>query len=629
MSPGQASNHIASLLILSSVMVACSQQLEAERSGIDLAGSNLLLITLDTTRVDALGCYGGPAWVTPNLDRLARNGVRFDQARSVTPITLPSHATILTGLYPFEHGVRDNATFRLPDKIETIAERLKQEGYATCAVSGAFVMHSSFGLDQGFDAYLDVPRRKLNLGVAEDQRTAVEVVDEALKFLENSEKDKPLFLWVHLFDPHFPYQPPKEFARRALNGRSSRSLSSQELERRLYHGEVAFMDQEIGRLIQAVRKHSPQREWLTAAVADHGEGLGDHEEDTHAFMLYDTTIRVPMILSHDRLAGGKVVFEPVSIADLAPTMMNLLGIPFEGATGTDLSPRFDGRNQEIQDSLVYYETAHPFYNYNWSPLFGIVDQGFKLIDGPEPELYDPIEDKEELKNLAAQDVDKLKSLRKAVLSLGPRIRKSERLELSREDQIRIRGLGYAGSTVNARAKNPLFPGRLSEGLRDPREGLRIMKNCTEARTLAMKPSRTDRMKAVEEIEKALREDPRNPTFLLHACSIYFRANMYKEAMEAASQSLEMLESPSAREVQATCLFNLGRIEEAVALFKVNYELHPHDLLSRFKLGAALLRMRKPEESLLHLKFFLDSYAERDELYTNARLMKEQAEYMLN
>jgi arylsulfatase A-like enzyme len=629
MSTGSANKRIAGMLFLSSALFSCSQQIEGEPPGADLEGSNLLLITLDTTRADALGCYGGPAWITPNLDRLAKNGVRFDQARSVTPVTLPSHATILTGLYPFEHGVRDNATFRLPERIETMAERLKRGGYTACAVSGAFVLHSTFNLDQGFDEYLDVPRRKLNLGVAEDQRTAAEVVDEALKFLEKSDKSDPIFLWVHFFDPHFPYAPPRKFARKALDGKSARSMLSEELERRMYNGEVAYMDQEIGRLLRRVQELTPRREWLTAAVADHGEGLGDHDEETHAFLLYDTTIRVPMILSHEGLAKGKVVNEPVSIADLAPTIMSLLGVPFGGATGADLCPLIDGSDRKTGQSLVYFETAHPYYNYNWSPLFGILDQGYKLIDGPEPELYDPIADQSELDDLADQKGDTLRSLREALLALAPRTGRSERFELSREDQSRIRGLGYAGSTANSATDVPLLPGRLSEGLRDPREGLRIMKSCTEARSLAMQPSRTDQLRAVEEIEKALREDPRNPTFLLHACSIYFRANMYEEAMEAASLSLEMLESPSAREVQATCLFNLGRTEEAIELLRVNYELHPHDLLSRFKLGAALLKIRKPEESLLHLKFFLDSYEPRDELYTNARQMMEQAEYMLN
>ena len=179
------------LLVIVAITVSCSPRNET------IQGSSLLLITLDTTRADLLGCYGGPEWITPNLDRLAREGIRFDQARSVAPVPLPSHATILTGLLPFEHGVRDNATFRLPPEVTTLAERLKAAGYRTAAVMGAFVLHSTFGLDQGFDIYLDVPQHQLTLGTAEDQRRANEVVDEALKILKSSAKTEPFFLWVH------------------------------------------------------------------------------------------------------------------------------------------------------------------------------------------------------------------------------------------------------------------------------------------------------------------------------------------------------------------------------------------------------------------------------------------------
>jgi len=517
---GDACGPGASALIIVLACMACSNS-EGTDEHVDLEGASLLLITLDTTRADALGCYGGPDWITPNLDRLAREGVRFEQARTVTPITLPSHATILTGLYPFEHGIRDNGTFQLPDKIETITERLKRAGYTTHAITGAFVLHSSFGLDQGFDKYIDVPRIKLSLGGSEDQRTAGEVVDEALRALKEAGADQPVFLWVHFFDPHFPYEPPPVYMQQALKGLSSATKNSR--QRCLYHGEVAYMDNEIGRLIEGLQDAQPDRGWLIAAVADHGEGLGDHDEDTHAFLLYDTTVRVPMILHHNSLPEGKVVSEPVSVSDLAPTLMRLLGIPFEKAAGTDLTPYFSATDQGPEASLLYFETARPYYNYNWSPLFGIVENGYKLIDGPDPQLYDPFADAAEREDLAARFPEKVKSLRGKFGPLGKRVREQKRFVLSREDQSRIVALGYAGPATSSETALPLLPGKRFAGLLDPAKGLRDMKLCNEALELAMRPSEADRKNAVSLIRDALRKDPNNPTYLAHAATVYFRA----------------------------------------------------------------------------------------------------------
>ena len=609
------------LLVLTLVGASAS----CTKGDCELPGSNVLLITLDTTRWDALGCYGGPGLITPNLDRIAVDGVRFDQARTVAPVTLPAHATILTGLYPFEHGVRDNATFRLPGDVATLAERMKAKGYATFAVMGAFVLHSTFGLNQGFDIYSDVPRRRLNLGVAEDQRSASEVVDEALGLLKKAKGEAPFLMWVHFFDPHFPYQPPKS---RVLEGLRRDSLSGQDLNRRQYFGEVAFMDQEIGRLIRSARTMVPRGRLLTAVVSDHGEGLGDHGEDTHAFQLYDTTVRVPMILHHAALPEGEVVSEQVSLADFAPTILALLGMEYEGMSGRDLSPLFGMGEGAPGSSVSYFEAAHPFFNYNWSPLFGMTEGSLKLIDGPNPALYDVEKDPGELKNLAARSEKEIDRMREMFSTLVSRTRKPERIELSREDRTRIEGLGYAGSTIRSVDKTPMLPGRLMEGKLDPKEGLELWKRCSNARTLSLKRSDKDRKMAVDIMEKVLDEDPGNPTFLAHAGSIYFQTKNYIEGIRVLEKSLTMLESPTSREVLATCLFNLGRIKEATALLRINADLHPNDLISRFKLSDALLRQGQAMEALRHLEFFLKEYRTKDDLYGKAEEMKRRAQRMI-
>lgn len=613
----------AAALMFLTASTSCSEAGKVDPAAVK--GSSLLLITLDTTRADVLGCYGGPEGYTPNLDEIAREGIRFDQAYSVAPITLASHATILTGLYPFEHGVRDNAIFRLPKKVTTIAERLKGSGYSTIAVMGAFVLHSTFGLDQGFDVYSDVPQRRLNLGAAEDQRTATEVVDEALRILGDEEKTEPLFLWVHFFDPHSPYQPPPSFMQRVRDIKPSTSSPGSESLRRRYIGEVAYMDHEIGRLIEGVGKLVPQGRLLTTLVSDHGEGLMDHGEETHGFQLYDTTVRVPLILHHRNLPRGIVIRERISLVDFAPAVMRLLGFEFEDATDMDLSAVLGMKEGDRKTSPVYFKAAHPFYNYNWSPLFGVIEGDLKLIEGPKPELYDLVKDPRERNDIHGQHVEKVKRMRSGMGKMISQMKKSERIELSQKDWNRIASLGYAGSSASAREEKLLFPGYIEKGRLDPKKGLEIWRRCSKARSLALSKSRRDRVNAVDMIRKVLKEDPDNPTFLSHAGTVYFHAGMNDDAIRVLRRSLQLLESSTSREVLATCLFNLGRIEEATALLQINYELHPYDLISRYKLGDALLRQGFAAEALSHFKFFLEEYKTRDDLYTTVKSLMLQAE----
>ena len=587
-------------------------------------GSNLLLITCDTTRADALGCYGGPSWTTPNLDRLAREGVRFDRARTTAPITLPSHATILTGLYPFEHGVRDNGVFRLPGRAVTLAEKLKAAGYATGAVTGAFVLHSSFGLDQGFDRYLDVPRRKLNLGAEEDQRRADEVVDAALELLDGWKGGEPFFLWVHLFDPHHPYTPPEPFAARALEGRPPAATPPAERERRLYLGETAFMDGQIGRLLRALERRGLDRPLLTAVVADHGEGLGDHGEATHAFLLYDTTVRVPWILHHPALPAGRVVSRDVSTADLAPTLLGLLGIPFPEASGRDLSGELLGGRAAPEPSLCYFEAAHPYYDHRWAPLFGVVKEGVKLIEGPSPELYRTDGDPGERYDRAGEDASDAKRLRALFAPLARRVRPGARIALAPEDLDRIRSLGYTASAPRA-GENPLVPGRVPPGLMNPKEGLRLWRKAMEARSLAEKGSLEGRARAAVLIDEVLAKNPDDPTFLAYAGSIYYWNGRYGDAAAVLRRSLAGLENPTTRDLLATCLYKLGRRANAVALLEENVALHPQELLSRYKLADGLLAMGKAEEALEQVEFFLRNYAARDALYERVLALKRGIE----
>lgn len=616
------------LLLLSGVAIALGLLVGCSDEPAIVEGSSLLLITIDTTRADALGCYGGPEGLTPVLDALAGEGVRFDQARAVAPVTLPSHATIVTGLLPFEHGIRDNATFVLPEDVSTLAERLKEKDYTTLAVMGAFVLHSTFGLDQGFDVYSDVPLRQLTLSAAEDQRRADEVVDEALRLLRSIDGERPFFLWAHFFDPHFPYTPPRDYFEKAPAATDRSDSAKKGSTRQAYLGEVAFMDHEIGRLIDGVRDRVPRGRLLTAVVSDHGEALGDHGESTHGFLLHDSTVLVPMILQHDGLPRGKIVTCPVSTNDLAPSVLSLLGMDFDGMTGRDLSLLLTGQEEGTDHSIVYFEGAYPFFNFNWCPLFGAVEGRFKFIDGPAPALFDMEADPGEGNNIFGQQEERIDRMRDTFRKLSARMRPPKRSTLSRKDQGRIRALGYAGSSLSTDEEMPMPPGEIREGLLDPAKGMEIWNRWSNARSLAASRSSGDLKKAVSLMRGILKEDPQNPTFKAHAGTVFFQAGLYSEAAGLLRKSLETLESATSRETLASCLMNLDRMDEAIVLLEVNARLHPFDLVTRFKLGEALISRRRVREGLAHLDFFLREHEARDRLHAIAEEIKLKGLKML-
>ena len=341
---------VASVALVAAVLIAFLWRGGDRRESTDAAtlrrlgeparakGYDLLVITMDTTRADRIGCYGYGRAETPHVDELARRGVRFAQAIAPTPITLPSHASLFTGLYPPAHGVRNNGTFALGSNQTTLAELLGAAGYATGAAVGAFVLEARFGLDQGFESYDDtvVPRAR---GAAEHtfaERRAAAVTDSAIAWLGGhleGEDRKPFFIWAHYFDPHGPYRPPEPYGER-FSGSP-------------YDGEIAYTDAEIGRLLRFIDERGDEDRTLVLLTADHGEALGDHGETTHSILVHDSTIRIPLIFSCPSLfddayvAGDRVV----SLVDVMPTLLSLLGVAAEQAfDGEDVfAPRGWGR----------------------------------------------------------------------------------------------------------------------------------------------------------------------------------------------------------------------------------------------------------------------------------------------
>jgi choline-sulfatase len=392
-------------------------------------GLNVVLITLDTTRADHLGCYGQPDKPTPNIDRLAASGTRFAQCTTAAPSTLPSHATILTAVYPFVHGVRHNVGYRLGEGNATLAEVLRSAGYRTAAYVAAFVLSRDTGLDQGFETYDDAGRRP--------ERTADEVCDGALGWIRRH-ADESFFLWVHFFDPHFPYEPPPRFRSRFASP---------------YVGEIAFADEQVGRLMAELRRLDLEARTLVVVTSDHGEGLGEHDEETHIFYVYDATMSVPLIFhSPGRIPAGEVVPVQVRHVDIAPTILNFLNIETELALpksqGTNLIPRMIGHADEA-DLPAYGEALSGQIVLGTSALRCLRTNGWKYIHAPRPELYNLRADPGETKNLAAVEAERAIAMRAELHKLiadspQPVAAQDAVVRLDRATRDRLQGLGYVG-----------------------------------------------------------------------------------------------------------------------------------------------------------------------------------------
>lgn len=355
------------------------------------AGFNLVLISVDTLRQDRLGCYGYARAETPAMDGLGDHGVRFGDAVTSVPVTLPSHATMMTGLSPLRHGVRDNGAYFLDSSHGTLAEALQQAGYTTSAFVGSFVLDARFGLDQGFDVYdFQVGESGYRSRMPDfNERDAESVTTAALDWFEHHSAQPdapPFFVWLHYFDPHLPYHSP--FA----------NLSR--FAGRPYDAEIAYVDEQIGRFVEALERMGHQQDTLVALVSDHGEALGDHGESTHGMLLYESTIRVPMILSGRGLFDGAYTVDNqvVGLVDLRPTLEDLLGLSSdEEMDGSSLI-----RTTEDPDRSIYLETHMPFTLARWSPLHALRRHSQKYIEAPTPELYDLAADPAEVANLLEQ-----------------------------------------------------------------------------------------------------------------------------------------------------------------------------------------------------------------------------------
>jgi len=405
---------------------------------------NVLLVTLDTTRADAVGCYGGPAR-TPVLDGLARTGVRFERALAPVPLTLPAHASLLTGLDPNQHGLRDNGAGALPTAARTIASALAERGYATYAAVGSRVLDRRFGLDRGFDFYDDrmLAERLGEFGYAE--RPASEVVDALARPLAGAEGDRPLFVWAHFYDPHAPYE------------------AAGADERARYHAEIEAVDRELGRLLSLLPAGRPR--WVIVA-GDHGESFGEHGETEHGYLLHEPTLAVPLIVAGPELPRpGIVIRTPVATRRIAATIAEIARVRDARGFGEALPL---GAEEPAQ--AVYHETEFPASTFGWSPLAAVSRGNWRLVEGPKPALYDLAVDPGERIDRLASEQETARGLLRALRTFQRREALApERVAPDAELAGALASLGYLSGATNRR------------GTLDPAQGVLLLGEFAAAR----------------------------------------------------------------------------------------------------------------------------------------------------
>jgi len=478
---------------------------------------NVLLITVDTLRADRLGAYGFTEVETPVIDRLAATGVTFEHAYSPTPLTLPSHSSLMTGTYPAFHGVRDNGGFVIPPDLDTLATVFSRNGYETAAFVGAFVLDSRWGLGGGFDTYFDqfvLPKQEV-VGLGAVQRTGEEVIDEALGWLQRDRTD-PFFMWVHLYDPHTPYTPPEPYRSR-YDGRP-------------YLGEIAYTDAQLGRLLAGLDGHTRART-IVVLASDHGEGLDEHGEIEHGFFVYEEAIRVPLIVNapFEQLEGLRRD-EFVSLVDLMPTILEMARLPVPDAVQGESMVGLLGNEEPPWRDAVYAESYYPRLHFGWSELKTLRGERFKLIASPEPELFDLQADPGERVNVADQMNTAFADLSRQLTEWDARYSEgaehSASLELDEETRARLAALGYLSTFAAEVVDGEILP--------NPADKIGIYNDLLRAKGLKLR-GKLDEAESV--LEAILVDDPGVIDAHVTLGTLYSQRGRHEEALATYEAAL--------------------------------------------------------------------------------------------
>jgi arylsulfatase A-like enzyme/Tfp pilus assembly protein PilF len=476
---------------------------------------NLVLVTIDTLRPDHLGCYGYKSIQTPVIDQLAAEGVRFRTVVSQVPLTLPSHCTIMTGTYPAFHGVRDNVGYKLSESKTTLAKMLKAQQYRTAAFIGSYVLNAKFGLNQGFDYYDDKIEGSTRSGPVTNlnqvERRASEVVLHASEWLKARDQS-PFFIWIHLYDPHDPYDPPSPY--------------KEQYKTKPYDGEIAYADRELGKLLGLLKQKGLYENTLVVVAGDHGESFGEHKEWTHGYFIYDATILVPLIIKPvPKEIVPKVVTEQVSLVDVVPTVLQLLDLPRPAELqGRGMLGLMLGKQRDWP-RLAYSETFYPA-QFGWSPLVSVRRTDAKFIRAPRPELYDLREDPREQINRIQQQSALANELKASLSQIESTYKdqnagQTASLKLSTHDLEKLGALGYAGMANSSGTAIPI-----AQNAADPKDKLAVFQMIS---TASQEVAAGHYRQAIPGLEKTLQLEPemRGALSMLGRC--YFQLNQFDQA----------------------------------------------------------------------------------------------------
>jgi choline-sulfatase len=551
---------------------------------------NIVLLTLDTVRSDRLGCYGNKDGITPRLDALAARGVLFEQAITPIPVTLPSHTTMLTGLNPQVHGVRNNGTFVLDPKHVTLAELLKEQGYATGATLGAIPLERRYGLDQGFDTYDDAFAPTSNTQ-EQQQRTADQITDLTLQWIRghlDKSPNQPFFHWSHYYDAHFPYVPPEPYRSRFAHP---------------YDGEIGFVDAEIGRLLDGLEALDLMRRTWIVVVADHGEALGEHGETYHSVLLYRATQDVPLIMVPpgewkglpDADLRGRRVNQVVSLQDIAPTLVNALGLPEDKTLGKGISllDLLAGRSEG--PVVAYMETLVPYLEYDWCELRGVRMNGWTYIRAPERELYNIASDPKEAKNVYAKNAEIAGKLEAWCAYFSD---EETELKMQQPDQQtveRLRSLGYVGNAT---------PSGSPVNDKDPKHLMDVYQQLLNARS-ALEANNPPAARTI--LDSALRQDPGNP----EATRLLGSTLMTLGQPAEAAKAYEALRKRYPGTVQyvidlAYCRLRTGRVKEGADLLEEVLRMNPSEPVAIELYPRALAASGREEDARRFLRGRIDT-----------------------
>ena len=561
---------------------------------------NVILITIDTLRADALGAYGQERFTSPNLDLLSQEGVRFNQTMTSSPSTLPSHASIMTSRYPKAHGARANAGYVLSDENETLAEIFQRNGYRTGAEIAAIVISHGTQLNQGFDQYRDLDsgdiRRKTILvaqpdgshrKVELDERPASDITKFGIEFLDKNRLN-PFFLWLHYFDPHSHYAAPEAYVN--LVPDSS------------YHAEVRYVDSEIGRLLRHLEQFQLDERTVVVVTADHGEGLGEHGENAHSAFIYQSTMHVPLIFwgPSTEMRKNWSVDAPVRTIDIAPTILEMVDLPpFVEAQGRSLTTLMSGESTEFP--FTSYGESIEIHSMFGSSILRTLRRGdWKYIHKLRPELFDLAKDPGELRDLASQHPAKVeefaRALRKEVRS-APALTGKAEIALDEETIRQLRALGYAATTPSAILEDDLES--LEPEGPDPSDLVNDLQTSSEGWYYASIMNYT---KSAEVFSDLAKRHPRSLTILTSLAYPLIRLERYGEAVDVLHRAIEANpEHEKAYTMLGQSEEALGHLEEAEAATRRALELQPCASDSRLRLATILGRTDRALEQAATLK----------------------------